>query len=456
MKIPKKFMDCRLAGASRYKRTAPLNPLREFVYLDEVSVYSLLASLEDGIATEIMEHQSAYVDNTAGASIGTGVGQGGANIGASFRAGQSHGTQIFRKSIIQTHFGRLFRLVERRLALSPISDRVPGKGEDHAHAKALEDQLISMRKLRRGDLIEVELELEADPIYQMAAVVASMLEFTEYSDQILGDEISRQILQARPVSRALNGLLAGLVPIKGRLVGHKYVTTPGAEGEIRTSKRRDLELELKQFEYPLYVVGVADKDLFWKDLRRLLFSKSRFRAFCRIEKDGIVDDWQPIKSLGALTEISDEFSRVMRRFSNLARATLSDAKTAGRAAEGQSPSSTMWTELPSLYARSLAAQNELEVDEQVFVQIVEECDLEDEWWIAESARRSRLNLLREVCDRHFGTDTSINCAARIRSEIFGSDSLANGRLPASSNGAVSSEVSSREKYLDVEFVAIYW
>ena len=65
-------------------------PLREFVYLDEVSVYSLIASRLGPIAAEFTEKQTASLQSETKSSLS--VGSGVAKVGVDSRAlaGQTH------------------------------------------------------------------------------------------------------------------------------------------------------------------------------------------------------------------------------------------------------------------------------------------------------------------------------------------------------------------------------
>ena len=101
-------------------------PLREFVYLDEVSVYSILASRKDGIATEFTESQTASLNSEVGSSIGVGFGASKANLNAKMHAGHTQGSQVLRKAIIQTSFKELYDIERDALGLSPPgTDCVP-------------------------------------------------------------------------------------------------------------------------------------------------------------------------------------------------------------------------------------------------------------------------------------------------------------------------------------------
>ena len=75
-------------------------PLREFVYLDEVSVYSILASRRGAIPTEITENQTTSLHNDAGSSFGVGTGFINASFDSKLHASELRGSQVLHKSII--------------------------------------------------------------------------------------------------------------------------------------------------------------------------------------------------------------------------------------------------------------------------------------------------------------------------------------------------------------------
>ena len=93
--------------------------LREFVYLDEVSVYSILASRKGAIATEFTESQTASLNSDVGGSVGVGFGGTKATFDSKVQAGHVQGSQVLRKAIIQTSFKELYDIEQASLALSP-------------------------------------------------------------------------------------------------------------------------------------------------------------------------------------------------------------------------------------------------------------------------------------------------------------------------------------------------
>lgn len=69
--------------------------LREFVYLDEVSVYSLMASQVGLIVTELTETQATSLQS----EVSSGVGMSAplkAEIGSKVQAGETRSSQVLR------------------------------------------------------------------------------------------------------------------------------------------------------------------------------------------------------------------------------------------------------------------------------------------------------------------------------------------------------------------------
>src|SRR5207245_9779199 len=96
--------------------------LREFVYLDDVSVYTLYASRMGAIATELTETQAASLRSELSGSAGINALVGKAEVGTRLQSEDTHGTQVLRKSIIQTTFKELYDLERASLAMRPSSE----------------------------------------------------------------------------------------------------------------------------------------------------------------------------------------------------------------------------------------------------------------------------------------------------------------------------------------------
>ncbi|MXW75320.1 MAG: hypothetical protein F4Z58_04650, partial [Acidimicrobiaceae bacterium] len=284
------------------------------LYLDEVSVYSLLASRKGAIATEFTESQTASLNSEVGGSLGGGFGVTKAEVRSRIESAQSRTSQVLRKAIIQTSFKELHDL-ERpglRLACARNNSRTPETNsradlERHLNQHLSTGHIIDPRTLGRGDLIEVEVVLEADPIFRVSTIITTIREILEENMQLFSGENVDQLAEMRSIGRLLESLLADLVPIRGTLVNYRVVEFGGSEYLVH----RDLadpfgvggDLALSD----AVVVGVAERDLFWKDIRRVLFSGSRFTVFCRLGGEGLQDRWRPIKLMDVLHDIHPVF-----------------------------------------------------------------------------------------------------------------------------------------------------
>lgn len=273
----------------RYRRkraaTRSRAALREFVYLDEVSVFSLLASRLGPIATEFTENQRASLKADLGGIAGSA----------------ETGSQVLRKSTVQTSFKELYELERNSLALRPVDQRVRiPRVNDIQHAIAIKDVLIAdgwmidPKALRRGNLVEAEVQLEASDIFRVSSVLSTILEIIDENPAMFGVE-SANLTQGKAAGRVLDKLLVGLVPVTGVAVDYEVVAVENKEWIVHKSLLAAISDSNSLQPYPLYVVGVAEQSLFWKDVRRVLFSNARFRVLCRLAQDELKQSWTPVK-----------------------------------------------------------------------------------------------------------------------------------------------------------------
>ena len=260
--------------------------LREFVYLDEISVYSLIASRLGPNATEFTETETASLKVEVPSSFGGGV---------------DIGSQVLRKSIVQTTFKELYELEMASFIIRPIEDHLKVPEIDNltdlmAIAEPLKANgwMVDPEDLFRGQLLEVEVQLEAANIFLVSAVISAFLEIFEEDSEIFGLDLNK-LAQGKSIGRILEKILVGLVPIRGYAMDYEVVEFEEKEWIVHHKLLNELpETELLS-RRPLYVVGVAEQSLFWKDVRRILFSKARFRVLCRLAQDGIQNSWTPVK-----------------------------------------------------------------------------------------------------------------------------------------------------------------
>jgi len=87
----------RKRAARRHEASA----LREFVYLDEVSVFSLISSRLGPVATEFTATESSSLTGELTGTAGVSAGVLKSELKARSEATQTHGTQVLRKATVQ-------------------------------------------------------------------------------------------------------------------------------------------------------------------------------------------------------------------------------------------------------------------------------------------------------------------------------------------------------------------
>ncbi|WP_343518452.1 hypothetical protein [Sphingomonas sp.] len=267
-------------------------PLREFIYLDEVSLRSLLSS-QKGEVTDSTSEQ-----NVAGnqGEVATSLGAGGsllakADISSRYQTSNSSTLQTSRKATVQSWFREFhalddLRIVEPRDEVEPFSDV--------AQIEKITDRSLAIptAELKRGQLVEFRVRLTADPVFRFGTL---MTEFTSMADENPGMFAANNVLglvtQTAPVNRILQRLLAGLIPIRAKALDHVVVRIGATEYVVHHDSIADLGLEAR----PLDIVGVTEHLAYWKDIRRVLFSEAEFTLLARVARDGLHDTWTPVK-----------------------------------------------------------------------------------------------------------------------------------------------------------------
>ena len=281
--------------------------LREFVYIDDVSVQSLLASRTGAIATDYTDSDTTGSKRTREANAG--LKHGPLNVGGKTHREESSGTtaQVVRKSTAQARFKELLDAELEGLLLRATAPDAPPRTEESSSGAQVVPSFEEMRAeqqryvvaeadIRRGDLFELEIELEAEPIYGVSAAIASLIDLFEQAPEMVPEDDRENIRQVSAVAKMLDQLLAGLVPVRGRAVDYSVLRRGDGDYVIHNSLVAQLpELERAALQ-PLVVVGVAERDLFWKDIRRVLFAGHRYTVLARasVMPGGF---WQPISSL---------------------------------------------------------------------------------------------------------------------------------------------------------------
>ena len=209
------------SSATRGDGSARADLVREFIYLDDISVYSILASRKGSIATEFTEDQTVSLNNDAGTSIGIGLDTTNARFSSGLQSSHVHGSQVLRKAIVQTSFKELYEIEYKSLRLGTLSGRHAPNATSVADIDRRFGQLckdgwiIDVSSLNRGDLFEAEVELEADPIFRMTSIITTLRDLIANNQGMLGKDVTENLPAMQSMAQVLDSLLVGLVPIRG-------------------------------------------------------------------------------------------------------------------------------------------------------------------------------------------------------------------------------------------------
>ena len=439
--------------------------LREFVYLDEVSVYSLIASRLGPVAAEFTATEKKSLQDELSGSVGGGA-VGIVKGESSTRAleVQTIGSQVVRKSIVQTTFKELYDFEEDTLAIRPGTQETPPVcAHDVSTLESTIDKLVDSvwvidpNTLTRGRLFEAEVELAADAIFRVSAVMSAILGITrDIRPEMFGLRDFSAFDQVESVNRILEKLFVGLVPIRGRLIDYNVIRIRGKDWLVHRKACKSLGDEATTSQHA-YVVCVAEQALFWKDVRRVLFSGSRFRVLCRIAQDGLQDSWTPIKLVHVLNEVNPTLGRTLE---NASRSALAAMGSADQSAEADDTRMEYMKEALIGYAQMLARHYGCTIGDECMQELqllaADQCQTTDDI----RARRRAFGLISDTLEQRFQIERSPMVEAQYRQTALLEMGLSlNGQLPPAAISNVpdtSSSKSSSERFLDSELVAIYW
>lgn len=444
----------------RIKRAAKgrQSPLREFVYLDETSVCSLVAARVGSIADTLTATQSESLQSEVGASIGAS-GVVNAGLDSKVTGVQSRSSQILRKTIIQSTFKELHDMEKDRLVIKPTasSDRFKmwREGQDLTGAlrsAAGDTWVIDASSLQRGRLFEVEVELATEPLYHCSAMASAISGMIQDNPQFLGLRGHSGIAQMAAVNQLLETLIADLVPVRGRVLDYRSLTVDSREWLLHQQVLSSLPPETVESATDVYVVGVAEQPMFWKDIRRVLFSDSRYLMLCRLAQSGVRESWTPVKLSHVLEAVAPTFGQALEEGGRNALAAMTNASRSDSTQEHRSRDAL------SAYAEDIASQHDQVLDDAIRAELGSVADNHSGGVDGVVPSRQAFGAVTEVLTHRLGIDVSPEQAVSCRATaLLGAGLWLDGQqLPRSGHAAQAIERDADERYLDSEIVAIYW
>ena len=442
---------------------------REFVYLDEISVLSILSSRKGGIVTEVTEKQTTSLNSEAKGSLSVGLGGTNVNLGTNLQSGEVEAFQVSRKANIQSNFKELYDIEHSMLALSPTNPNVlPAVDSDHSLERLLSlpqgnGLLIDPDTLHRGDLLEFEVELEADSIFRMATIITTFFDLMQDNEELFQNAGTAQLPEIRSIARLLESLLAGLVPIRGRLVDYSWIRICDRDVLVHQSLLRQVPTDVRPRANPVFLVGVAQRDLFWKDIRRVLFSKARYTVFCRLATNGLTERWNPVKMADVFSGLSSDFEEMIQGLGDELMSEFGKGMRSANAGTTVDLTSTNLSEdvqyeeqLLRTFAESLAAHHNQSIDRATVEALPREISRPANWLDSVDGYRPVFAGVAKRMDDSLGVVTPLKVVSELRTQAL---CYLTYEATAESGASTvnSNHVKPRcERFLDSEIIAIYW
>jgi hypothetical protein len=431
--------------------------LREFVYLDVVSVYSLIASRRGPIATDFTDTSAESFETELGGAVGANAGVAKSEIRSRLLTSQTTGSQVLRKSIVQTTFKELYELEESRLVLrAATSQDMPPMLIKDGHVADWLDGLespwvIRSEGLTRGRLLELEVELDAEPIFRVSTVVSTLLEILKETPELAELAGYEQLGQIQSIGRVLEKMLAGLIPIRGRAVDYSVLRIGGREWIVHHKILKPLGSLPDAKTLTLDLVGVAEEALFWKDIRRVLFAGSRYRVLGRIGRPELHDAWRAVKLADVFREVVPDLATSLDVFTE---AAVTFGATVSGGQEDERQVSALRSALLD-FARSLAVQHDRHLNEPEILASTPFQGLSSDMGSVKARRQLFQEVSRRLADE-WGVELDPVELAHLRTAAMldaGVGLDAQGTWGAASQ---QQKDSPETRFLDAELVAIFW
>lgn len=344
-----------VARLQRWLAESQFDALREFVYLDEISVRSLLASTgEGGIISETVDEEMRR--RRSGFRAGGKLGASSASVNPRVegeRVRQNTTIETRNYDLIQSKFTNLYKsnVVKKKLSL----DQIPL--DDEPAEEPFSD--LAKADLKRGDVVELRVNLSANLLFRLYQTIDYFADVSE--DQI--DSETEEMLEL------IESSLGNRIPVIGKAVDYKVT----GEAEKTTIKRSDdLDDEEKENAEDLEVVTLLNLDSLWVDPIQTLFSNDRFVVYCRVE-DVDLERWYPLKVTRAINSLSKptakELNEQFRQGLEEARSQLSELRDFTNWSAG---SAAQWGQDIEQYTTNLEGEYDLEVSEGEQQQLLRE------------------------------------------------------------------------------------
>ncbi|GAA4940115.1 hypothetical protein EV188_106235 [Actinomycetospora succinea] len=444
------------------EKEAKNNPLREFVYLDETSVYSLYSSRFGPVPKEYTDTTQQTTQREIGGEVGLDVGPVKSKTTPKFSAGRTSSSQVLSNATVQAIFREWLDFERSHVALQPPANNsdVPSPStvnelKNEKKRDATQCWFLSQDQLRRGRIIEIDVELQTAEIYRISAICTELLQLAQESPEVFSEALS-SLPQVESMAKMIERFMVGLVPLQCKARDYSALYVDGAQWIVHNGALLSLPERLRAEAHPLYLAGVSDVEWYWKDIRQVLFSRSRARVLVRLDNDLLVSKWNPVKLVELLRELSPSLAH------DLNDSLRVGVDAAMSAAHRQAPLQIGAAEAKRValqeYGNRLADRNNPTVAGQ-FDKFDEELrnlipPLTDRMVSADDERNA-YSSIEDFVTSYFGDVFTAEQAAEIREEIA-SRTTERSTLHAEDDGIEAATSTPDPLFLECEFIAIYW
>ena len=279
--------------------------LREFVYLDQTSVISLIASTTGGVT----EQKSTVRRRQISGSITGGLGSKTSPLTTNVGTIQEKSSEAVRRYVIQSNFKELYEMRAEDMIISDGYEpqvSILRRAWNTITPSSADEAEITEIDFERGSLAEMDVSLGSHEVYQYYAAIESIVDMfdtfpdeSEFTQQAYSESEEFSIEELEAFSELFEHLLAGLVPIVGRVENYGVVVHDGTANILSTEYATENDIEYD----PVNIVGFVNSEKFWQDETRFLFDDDEYTVYCRLDSDEVSDEWMPIKLVSVVDSI---------------------------------------------------------------------------------------------------------------------------------------------------------
>lgn len=310
---------------------------REFIYLDEVSVTSLIAARDGTIPETVTDSLSRAAETDGRMSAGAPTTNNAIGVQFGQRITNTSSREVVRRAVIQSTFGSLRTGGARDSApllrdKSQIKAKLAGRFDTADQLTRRKQKklaraglLTRLDTLSRGDVIEVEIRLRPHKLFTLVSAIESFADLMQGQSALFGP-VAEKVEEVASIAEVIERLMVGLVPIHGMAANFAIIDLNGTTHLIDTRVIKPSG-PLSSATRPFEIVALTDNSSYWKDLRRVLYTGNEYTLYARVVAPTLQTDWNPVKLAELMRDISDSLAEPFSELTKFADGAFDSART---------------------------------------------------------------------------------------------------------------------------------